>query len=58
MYLLKLACLQFLGIQRGIFQVSVVRVSRKVSLIESLECGCLSNHDTIVESLGLSLLVV
>ena len=36
----------------GTFQVFVVRVSRKASLIECSDCGCLSNHDIIVESLG------
>ena len=39
-------------------QVFVVPVSRKVSLIEDSECGCLSHHVTIVESLGPPLWVV
>ena len=39
----------------GIF---VVLVSRKACLIEGSDCGCLNNHDTIVESLGPSLWVV
>ena len=34
------------------------RVSRKGPLIEGLECGFLSHHATIFESLGPSLLVV
>ena len=42
----------------GTFQVFVVRVSRKASLIEGSDCGCLSNNDTIVESLGPSLWIV
>ena len=42
----------------GTFHVFVVRVSRKATLIEGSGCGCLSNHDTIVESLGPSLWVV
>ena len=42
----------------GTFQVFVVCVSRNVSLIEGSNCGCLSNHDTIVESLGPSLRVL
>ena len=42
----------------GISQVFVVRVSRKGSLIRGLECGCLSHHATIVESLEPSLWVV
>ena len=35
-----------------------MRVSRKCPLIEGLECGFLSHHATIFESLGPSLLVV
>ena len=42
----------------GTSQVFVVYVSRKVSLIEGLQCGCLSHHATIAESLGPSLWVV
>ena len=42
----------------GTFQVFVVSFSRKGSLIEGLECGCLSHHATIVESFGPSLRVV
>ena len=42
----------------GTFQVFVVCVSRKASLTEGSDCGCLSNHDTIVESLGPSLWIV
>ena len=42
----------------GISQVFVVRVFRKGFLIRGLECGCLSHHATIVESLGPSLWVV
>ena len=34
-----------------------MRVPRKGSLIEGSECGCLSHHATIVESLGSSLWV-
>ena len=36
----------------------MARVSKKASLIEGSVCGCLSNRDTIVESLGPSLWVV
>ena len=36
----------------------MVHVSRKSSLIEVSECGCLSHHATIVEFLGPSLWVV
>ena len=42
----------------GTFQVFVVHVSRKASLIEGSDCGCWSNHDTMVESLGPSLWIV
>ena len=42
----------------GTSQVFVMCVSRKGSLIESSECGCLCHHATIVESLGLSLWVL
>ena len=47
------ACLSFLGDPTlGTCHVFVVCVSRKVSLIKSSECGCLSHHVTIIESLG------
>ena len=42
----------------GTFQVFVVRVSRKASLTEGSDSGCLSNNDTIVESFEPSLWVV
>ena len=56
---LRVPCLQFLGDPvLGNSQVFVVHVSRKGSLVESSECGCLSHHATIVESLRSSLRVV
>ena len=42
----------------GTSPVFVVRVSRKSSLIEDLECGCLRYHASIAESLGPYLWVV
>ena len=42
----------------GTPEVFVVRVSKKGSLIEDLECGCLSPTTTIAESLKPSVWVV
>ena len=57
--LFSLACLSFLGDPTfGTSQVFAVRVSREGSMTECSECGCLSYHATIVESLGPFLWVV